>query len=381
MAVLIDKGILLAFGIFLAVWQGGTTEPVAATLFGVIAAALGFYIREKKKKELLVAAAVALCFFLPSFLCFLPVIFYECAEEKFYWGVIGVLPCLLKPRELWLTPQGALWGIASVLAVFLAVRTGQSRRLEKNLIVLRDNSTELNLALEQKNKDLMEKQDYEISLAVLKERNRIAREIHDNVGHMLSRSILQMGALLAVYPEDPLHEQLAGVSDTLNQAMNSIRESVHDLHEDSIDLKQVVSETLKPLETGYQTSFDYDMGAEVPREVKYCFIMIVKEAVSNILKHSNASKVSVTLREHPAFYQLCVEDNGKGLKAENGQGIGLINMRDRVEVLEGTFRIDGEQGVRIFASVPKKRRPDKKQPSGDKTGLMEQDIEQIGRNE
>lgn len=373
MAVLIDKGLLLAFGVFLAVWQGGMIEPVAATLVGVIVAALGSYITEKKKKELLVAAAVAFCFFMPPFLCFLPVVFYECAEEKFYWGAIGVLPYLLKPQELWPAPQEVLWGIASVLAVFLAVRTGQSRRLEKNLIVLRDNSTELNLALKQKNKDLMEKQDYEISLAILKERNRIAREIHDNVGHMLSRSILQMGALMAVHPENPLHEQLAGVSDTLNQAMNSIRESVHDLHEDSIDLKQVMLETLKPLEGGYQTAFDYDMGAEVPREVKYCFIMIVKEAVSNILKHSNAAKVSVTLREHPAFYQLSVEDNGRGGKEEKGEGIGLINMRDRVEALEGTFRLNGEQGFRIFVSVPKKGRTDKK--------IAEHGMKNTGRGE
>lgn len=65
--------------------------------------------------------------------------------------------------------------------------------------------------LQEKNKNLMEKQDYEIYLATLRERNRIAREIHDNVGHMLSRSILQMGALITIHKEEPLHGQLAGV--------------------------------------------------------------------------------------------------------------------------------------------------------------------------
>ena len=69
-------------------------------------------------------------------------------------------------------------------------------------------------------------------MATLKERNRIAREIHDNVGHMLSRAILQMGALSTVYEEEPLHGQLLKVNDTLNLAMNNIRESVHDLHDD-----------------------------------------------------------------------------------------------------------------------------------------------------
>lgn len=353
MSVLIDKGILLLLGILLVVWQGGELQPVVAALAGITAAALGIYISDRKKKMMLAAVCIGTGFFVPEFTCFLPVIFYDCTEEKIYWGALGLLPYLLSLPKTPNAEQIVLWGITSVLAVFLAQRTGQSELLQQRLIELRDNSTELNLALKRKNKDLMEKQDYEIYLATLRERNRIAREIHDNVGHMLSRSILQMGALMAVHPENPLHEQLSGVSDTLNQAMNSIRESVHDLHDDSIDLKQVISETLKPMEEGYQVVFDYDMGPEVSREIKYCFITVVKEAVSNILKHSDATGVFVTLREHPAFYQLSVEDNGSLSKEEKGEGIGLINMRDRVEALGGTFRVSREQGFRIFISIRK----------------------------
>lgn len=95
------------------------------------------------------------------------------------------------------------------------VQNGRILYLEQEMIRLRDTSTELNLVLQEKNKNLMEKQDYEIYLATLRERNRIAREIHDNVGHMLSRSILQMGALITIHKEEPLHGQLAGVGETL----------------------------------------------------------------------------------------------------------------------------------------------------------------------
>lgn len=63
---------------------------------------------------------------------------------------------------------------------------------------MRDTDTELKLVMEQRNRELLEKQDNEIYLATLRERNRIAREIHDNVGHMLSRSILQVGALATI---------------------------------------------------------------------------------------------------------------------------------------------------------------------------------------
>lgn len=92
------------------------------------------------------------------------------------------------------------------------------------------------------------KQDYEIHLATLQERNRIAREIHDNVGHMLSRAILQMGALQTIHREEPLHGQLMQINDTLGEAMNSIRESVHDLHNESLDLKQALFDICKEFE-------------------------------------------------------------------------------------------------------------------------------------
>ena len=66
----------------------------------------------------------------------------------------------------------------------------------------KDDSEERNLLLTEKNKMILEKQDYEIETAILKERNRIAREIHDNVGHVLSRSILLVGAAKTVNKDE-----------------------------------------------------------------------------------------------------------------------------------------------------------------------------------
>lgn len=92
--------------------------------------------------------------------------------------------------------------------------------------------------------------------------------------------------------------------------------------------------------------------------------MAAKEAMSNIIKHSNADEITVTLREHPVLYQLKIEDNGtrKGIivsqpQAEGivlgSQGMGLANMKSRVENLNGTFRVSNEQGFLIFISIPK----------------------------
>ena len=84
----------------------------------------------------------------------------------------------------------------------------------------------------------------------------------------------------------------------------------------------------------------YDMTREVPREVKYCFISITKEAFANIMKHSNATKVQLILREHPGLYQLCIEDNGTDAFYDpEKSGIGIVNMKERVNALGGTIQI------------------------------------------
>ena len=248
-----------------------------------------------------------------------------------------------------------LWLLTAFLAVYMAYKSEKNDRLDADIIHLRDTDTELKLVMEQRNRELLEKQDNEIYLATLRERNRIAREIHDNVGHMLSRSILQVGALATICKEEMIRQQLAGINDTLNQAMNSIRESVHDLHDDAIDLRQAAYEAVKDMRKNYDVHIEYDMSAHIPRNVKYCFIAIVKEGMSNIIKHSNADKVDIIFREHPGFYQLCIEDNGSVSHSveESDHGIGISNMRERVEALGGTLNIRQKNGFRIFATVRK----------------------------
>ena len=175
------------------------------------------------------------------------------------------------------------------------------------------------------------------------------------MGHMLTRSILQIGALRTVHRDEPLHGQLSSVSETLNEAMTNIRQSVHDLHDDAIDLEQALRDSIRDILDTYQVTFEYDMSRHVPREIKYCFIAIVKEAVSNIIKHSDADTVTLKLREHPAFYQMLIEDNGHsfGECPLDCEGIGLYNMRERVQALDGTLHLNRENGFHIFVALKK----------------------------
>ncbi|HHV58939.1 MAG TPA: two-component sensor histidine kinase [Clostridiaceae bacterium] len=210
----------------------------------------------------------------------------------------------------------------------------------------------MTIKLENQGRELMEKQDFELNLATLNERNRIAREIHDNVGHLLSSAILQSGALLSICHDKKIKENLKALKDTLDQAMNSIRKSVHQLYDESIDLDTKVREIIGQF-TFCDVSYDYSISTNPGRKLKYTFITVVKEALANIIKHSNATHVEIIFREHPAIYQLIIRDNGTVDKFSTDEGMGLKNMTDRVYSLNGNINITAKNGFEIFISVPK----------------------------
>ena len=240
--------------------------------------------------------------------------------------------------------------------VTVELLSSRAQTLKQELITTRDTAVENSNRLIKKNEQLIEAQDNEVHLATLTERNRIAREIHDNVGHMLTRTILQMGAIQIINKDDDLKEPLDSVKSTLDEAMNSIRKSVHDLHDDSIDLESALREAIAPLKENFSVSFDYDVPGRINGKIKYCFIAIVKEAVSNIIKHSNGDSVNIIVREHPAMCTLCIEDNGECSDNISSGGIGLENMNDRVKALGGVLNITaGKNGFKIFVSIMKKR--------------------------
>ncbi len=253
-----------------------------------------------------------------------------------------------------------------ILSFFLWLYAEKYQTLYQDFHQIRDDSEEHALLLSEKNKALLEKQDYEIYAATLRERNRIAREIHDNVGHVLSRSILMTAACKTINKNDSLDPLLGNLEESLNGAMNSIRSSVHDLHDDAIDLEDAIKGLVKDF-TFCPVNLTYDMSRQIPREVKYSLISITKEGLSNVMRHSNADSVNILLREHPALYQLCIEDNGtpgNGIpdiqteadinkeKSTSG-GMGLSNIRDRAKALGGTVQITQENGFRIFVTIPK----------------------------
>lgn len=302
--------------------------------------------------------AVVFIFFGATFLepmtaCFLPLFFFELCYYKSLPGIFLYVLCVIH-IILRFPPEFCVFNVLTgCVAAFLQYQIKYSEQLEQKLKILRDNSKEQELIIKEKNKTLRDNQDTQIYMATLKERNRIAREIHDNVGHLLTRSILQVGAIKTINQAQELKQPLTVLHETLNTAMSSIRNSVHDLHDESIDLYCAITEIIRSVDQ-LEIRLEYDMDKIIPRDIKYCFISVTKEAVSNTLKHSNATCMDILMREHPGFYQLMICDNGTLTKAADTGGIGIANIADRVKSLNGNLKISTEHGFKIIISIIKK---------------------------
>ena len=318
---------------------------------------------------ILMDAAAALVLFNADFFWLLPLLVYDMLYGRNWPGLI--ISGLAYVNAIILSvnkgnPEGLLLGITSVLiflAVWLAAKTIRLAEAQRQVKKMRDDDEEQRQQLNRQNEQLLEARDSEVVTAQLAERNRIAREIHDNVGHTLSRALLQVGALLAIHKEEPVHTELTGVRETLDSAMTSIRSSVHDLHDSSVNLEGTVRQIAEPLQTAFHVSIEIDASEDMPREKKYGIIGILREAVSNILRHSLNDSVLISILEHPGFYQLVVHDylSSDGTlrnepvtgRESSGSGIGVTNMESRARSLGGTVRITEDSGYRVFVSIPK----------------------------
>lgn len=294
---------------------------------------------------------------------FLPVMLYDCIRYRLkvpmvMAGVVYVYSfadIFTGISQAAGTASSIFTPVAVALLVALAVHLEhgdrQNLQLKEELKVLHDDQTEKDMIQKEHDRMLMENQNNMIYMATLKERNRIAREIHDNVGHTLTRSILQLGAIKAINTEPVLKKPLNDLHGSLGDAMTNIRKSVHDLHDESIDLESSIRQLTEGI-SALDIHVDYDMSNTIPKDIKYSFIAITKEAVSNAVKHSNGDTLDILLREHPGFYQLIVKDNGTDIKINN-TGIGLANITDRVNAMKGTLKISTDNGFKLLITVAK----------------------------
>lgn len=198
--------------------------------------------------------------------------------------------------------------------------------------------------------------------ATLEERNRIAREIHDSLGHSLTALNLQLETALKLWQSNPTKAQtfLATAKELGSSALQDVRQSVsamrsHPLQEQS--LEQVILSLAENFQrsTGVAPICQINLFHPIPIDVSTAVYRIIQESLTNICKHTKSTEVKLQLITTKTSLQLRIQDNGTGFDLkQNTTGFGLQSMRDRTLALGGNFNINSVpgSGCQITIDIP-----------------------------
>lgn len=206
--------------------------------------------------------------------------------------------------------------------------------------------------------------------AIVEERSRLARDLHDSVTQLLySAALFSTGAkqFLAQGKPEAIPQYLDQIEQITQQALREMRLMVFELRSTSARKMgpiEAVQNRLAAVErrSGITAELRGANLPDMPPDVEQTLLRVVMEALNNALKHSFASNITVSFESLAGWVTAVVQDNGNGFDLEAGRlsgGVGLASMRERVEEVGGTINIESEKGkgtvvtVRCWAGLEK----------------------------
>lgn len=211
--------------------------------------------------------------------------------------------------------------------------------------------------------------------AAQQERVRIARELHDVLAHSLSQINVQAGVGLHLIDKKPekAAEALASIKETSKTALDEVRGVLGLLRDDSgdpgaplipqADLSMLPGLVDRVGRDGLAVTLENRIEAPPPAAVQMALYRLVQESITNVVRHADATELTIRLTQEAGEYVLDVVDNGLGAPAgtaENTTGSGILGMRERAELLGGTLTVgtsDSGRGFHVRASIPMRGTP------------------------
>lgn len=198
-------------------------------------------------------------------------------------------------------------------------------------------------------KELEEAYNQLSETAVFKERNRIARDIHDNAGHSMTAVIMQTEAAKLIIDSDPEEAKAKIISANIQakNALEQMRESVHLLagRSEAVSLKEEIGEIIAQTMDGTDVKIRFDIAElNLSGEKRRFVCNSLKECFSNGMRHGGASAFYVELAESDGRVTLTVSDNGEGLPEDFKEGYGLRGIREKAAAFGGGIVYESERG-------------------------------------
>jgi two-component system, sensor histidine kinase and response regulator len=265
----------------------------------------------------------------------IPVIFISALNEvtdKVQGLNIGAIDYITKPFQV----QEVLARVETQLTL---------RRLQKQVQEALDRECTLNQRIEK--------------LAVYQERHRLAREIHDSLGHSLVALNIQIDTALTLWQDNPekAHTFVKDAKKLGSEALQSVRQSVSQMRSDSVQGKLLEAAIAKLVEefqatTGILPQCNIDLALPLSNELSTGVYRILQEGLTNICKYAEATTVSIQIGAQDHYLQMVLTDDGRGFQQEEIQeGFGLVGMKERTADLSGSLEIvtAPQEGCQITA--------------------------------
>jgi two-component system sensor histidine kinase DesK len=211
------------------------------------------------------------------------------------------------------------------------------------------------------NKKLLRAQEEIEHLAKVAERERIARDLHDVLGHTLSVITLKSELAGKMIQRDPQRAgvEIAEVERISRQALSEVRDAIRGYRAQGLVAE--LAQAKCTLETaGLVVQCDAATTVKLPAVQESVLSLAVREAVTNVLRHAQARSCRMRLEQQNGCCRLEIQDDGRG--SANGEGNGLRGMRERVEMLGGTLHRGTDAGTTLTISLPLKDLPLKDLP-------------------
>lgn len=224
-------------------------------------------------------------------------------------------------------------------------------------------SQELLLELNQANQQLRENARQVERLAVVEERNRMAREMHDTVGHRLTVAAVQLEGAQRLIPNNPERaaQMVATVREQVREALNELRQTVARLREPleaDLELLPSIRRLAESFTGATGLVVHLKLPADIPQlsgPIHQALYRTIQEALTNIQRHAQASQAWLQLEVLDDRLVLSISDDGRGYpETETTTGFGLIGLRERAGLLGGSLNLSARNGggALLILSLP-----------------------------
>ena len=253
--------------------------------------------------------------------------------------------------ESLMTFMNILLFVFFVLLMFSRQKDENARILQLNWVLSYKNDQ-----LRRANIKLKEYSETIRHMTETEERNRLAREIHDTLGHTLTGIVVSADAgkiLMDAAPEEA-RKRFDVIADTARQGLEDVRRSIRALRPDALD-RNGLWKALEIMVSDFHNSTGavivYEQNAGDPAlasDEEDAVYRIVQEGLTNAIRHGQATRISLSIGKQEEYLRIRITDNGTGVR-EQKEGFGLNHMRERLEMLKGELKFgnrdDGESGA------------------------------------